>query len=124
MILKRDQHVKYLPFTFTEHGILMLSSVLNSDRAEKVNILIIDTFVRLREILFVHKDMEHQLEKVQTRFAFRVSRFLKFNQGFIYRIPQIRCNFCLFGVFMPVRDYFVNIGNDRWSFLYVHLFCN
>lgn len=84
MILKRGQHVKYLPFTFTEHGILILSSVLNSDRAEKVNILIIDTFVRLREILFVHKDMEHQLEKVQTRFSFLVSRFLKFNQGFIY----------------------------------------
>jgi hypothetical protein len=84
VILKRGQHVKYLPFTFTEHGILILSSVLNSDRAEKVNILIIDTFVRLREILFVHKDMEHQLEKVQTRFSFRVSRFLKFNQGFIY----------------------------------------
>jgi len=61
VILKRGQHVKYLPFTFTEHGILILSSVLNSDRAEKVNILIIDTFVRLREILFVHKDMEHQL---------------------------------------------------------------
>ena len=65
--LKRGQHLKYLPFAFTEHGILMLSSVLNSDRAEKVNILIIDTFVRLREILFVHKDMEHQLEKVQTK---------------------------------------------------------
>jgi hypothetical protein len=59
--------LRVTPFAFTEHGILMLSSVLNSDRVEKVNILIIDTFVRLREILFVHKDMEHQLEKVQTK---------------------------------------------------------
>ena len=67
VILKRGQHLKYLPFAFTEHGILMLSSVLNSERAEKVNILIIDTFVRLREILSVHKDIVHQLENVQTK---------------------------------------------------------
>lgn len=49
--LKRGQHAKYLPYAFTEHGILMLSSVLKSERAEKVNILIIDTFVKLRELM-------------------------------------------------------------------------
>jgi hypothetical protein len=65
--LKRGQHSKYLPFAFTEHGILMLSSVLNSERAEKVSLLIIDTFVRLREILFIHKDIVHQLENVQIK---------------------------------------------------------
>jgi len=67
VILKRGHHVKYLPFAFSEHGILMLSSVLNSDRADRVNILIIDSFVRLREILLVHKDMAHQLENLQTK---------------------------------------------------------
>ncbi len=65
--LKRGQHMKYLPFAFTEHGILMLSSVLRSERAEKVNILIVDTFVRLREILFLNKDIAHQLEMVQSK---------------------------------------------------------
>lgn len=65
--LKRGQHVKYLPYAFTEHGILMLSSVLNSERADKVNMLIIDTFVKLREILFLHKDVVYQLEKVQRK---------------------------------------------------------
>lgn len=67
VILKRGQHVKYLSLAFTEHGILMLSSVLNSERAEKVNLLIIDTFVRLREVLSIHKDMSHQLEKIQNK---------------------------------------------------------
>ena len=62
--LKRGQHSKYLQYAFTEHGVLMLSSVLHSERAEKVNLLIIDTFIRLREILFLHKDMANQLEKV------------------------------------------------------------
>ena len=65
--LKRGQHTKYMPFAFTDHGILMLSSVLNSERAEKVSLLIIDTFVRLREILFIRKDMSYQLEKIQTK---------------------------------------------------------
>jgi hypothetical protein len=65
--LKRGQHPKYLPYAFTEHGVLMLSSVLNSERAEKVNILIIDTFIRLREILFLHKDMANQLEKFRNK---------------------------------------------------------
>ena len=67
--LKRGRHVKYLPYAFTEHGILMLSSVLNSERADKVNILIIDTFVKLREILFIHKDVVHQLEMVQSKLG-------------------------------------------------------
>jgi phage regulator Rha-like protein len=61
--LKRGQHVKYLPFAFTEHGILMLSSVLNSERAEKVSLLIIDTFVRLREILSIHKICQTNLKR-------------------------------------------------------------
>jgi hypothetical protein len=63
--LKRGQHSKYLPYAFTEHGVLMLSSVLNSERADKVNMIIIDTFVKFRELLFVHKDVVNQLEQVQ-----------------------------------------------------------
>jgi hypothetical protein len=65
--LKRGQHSKYLPFAFTEHGILMLSSVLRSKRAEKVNMIIIDTFVRIRELMFLHKDMVFQLEQVKLK---------------------------------------------------------
>jgi hypothetical protein len=67
VILKRGQHVKYLPLAFTEHGILMLSCVLNSERADKVSLLIIDTFVSLCEILLLDKDMAHQLEIVQAK---------------------------------------------------------
>jgi hypothetical protein len=67
--LKRGQHAKYLPYAFTEHGILMLSSVLNSERADKVNMLIIDTFVKLRELMFIHKDIVHQLEDVQNKLT-------------------------------------------------------
>jgi hypothetical protein len=69
VILKRGQHPKYLPFAFTEHGILMLSSVLNSERADKVNMLIIDTFVKLRELMFISKDVVHQLALIKNKLG-------------------------------------------------------
>ncbi len=69
VILKRGQYPKYLPYAFTEHGILMLSSVLNSERADKVNMYIIDTFIRLRELMSVHKDVILQLEHVQNKLT-------------------------------------------------------
>ncbi len=63
--LKRGQHSKYLPYAFTEHGILMLSSVLSSERADKVNMLIIDAFVKLNEMLLTHKDILLNLEQLE-----------------------------------------------------------
>jgi hypothetical protein len=47
----------------------MLSSVLRSRRADQVNILIIDTFVKIRELIFLNKDLAHQLEQVQNILA-------------------------------------------------------
>ncbi len=63
--LKRGQHSKYPPYAFTEHGILMLSSILRSERAEKVNIIIIDTFVKLRELLTTHKDLLQKMKDIE-----------------------------------------------------------
>ena len=56
--LKKGQHSKYLPYVFTEHGVAMLSSVLNSERAIEINILIMRAFVKLREIISAHKKVE------------------------------------------------------------------
>jgi len=69
VILKRGQHLKYMPYAFTEHGLLMLSSVLKSSRAEKVNMLIVDTFVKIRELIFLNKDLVLQLEQVRNRLT-------------------------------------------------------
>ncbi|HNS17375.1 MAG TPA: ORF6N domain-containing protein [Bacteroidales bacterium] len=54
-----------LPYAFTEHGVLMLSSVLNSDRAVKVNIQIMRIYSRLRHLLLTHKDVLLRLEKIE-----------------------------------------------------------
>jgi hypothetical protein len=54
-----------LPYVFTEHGVAMLSSVLNSDRAITMNILIIRAFIQLREILASHKDVEQKIKELE-----------------------------------------------------------
>jgi len=54
-----------LPYGFTELGVAMLSSVLNSERAVQMNILIMRTFVKLRELLASHKDLARDIEKLE-----------------------------------------------------------
>src|SRR3990167_5620062 len=54
-----------IPYAFTEHGVAMLSSVLNSERAVQMNILIIRAFVRLREMLATHKELAVRIEKLE-----------------------------------------------------------
>ncbi len=66
--LKRGQNIKYRPYAFTEHGILMLSSVLNSERAVQVNIEIMRTFVRLRQMLASNKDLAKKLEELERKY--------------------------------------------------------
>jgi hypothetical protein len=58
-----------LPYAFTENGVAMLSSILNSDRAILVNISIIRIFTRLREVLSNHKDVLLKLEKLEKKVA-------------------------------------------------------
>jgi len=54
-----------LPYAFTEHGVAMLSSVLNSERAIQVNIMIFRAFVRMRELIAANKDIAVRVEKLE-----------------------------------------------------------
>ena len=56
---------RFLPYAFTEHGVAMLSSVLNSDRAVQMNIIIIRAFVQLRELLASHKEMAKKIAELE-----------------------------------------------------------
>lgn len=58
---------RYLPYAFTEHGVLMLSSVLNSPVAIQVNIRIVRIYIRMRELLLANKEMLQQWEKLERR---------------------------------------------------------
>ena len=65
---------RYPPFAFTEEGIAMLSSVLNSPRGIKVNVEIMRAFVRLRRILASHAELARKLEDLEKKYdsQFRV----------------------------------------------------
>lgn len=65
----RGQHRKYRPRVFTEMGVSMLSSVLSSERAIHINIAIMRTFVRMREVLTTHKDLARKVEKHDKEIA-------------------------------------------------------
>ena len=59
------------PFAFTEYGILMLSSVLNSKRAIQVNIQIMRTFTQLREMLASHKELRQKIEEMEKKYDYQ-----------------------------------------------------
>jgi len=61
------KHSTTPPYAFTEHGVAMLSSVLNSERAIKINIYIIKAFVRLRNVLSTNKELTHKLEQLERK---------------------------------------------------------
>src|SRR5206468_12102577 len=58
-----------MPFAFTEHGILMLANILKSKRALEMSVRIIEVFIKMREILFTHKDILLQLEKIEKKLT-------------------------------------------------------
>ncbi|HXB07001.1 MAG TPA: ORF6N domain-containing protein [Puia sp.] len=62
-------HSKYASYAFTEHGVLMLSNVLKSQRAIDMSIKIIDVFVKIREMLQTHKDVLLKLEQLEKQVA-------------------------------------------------------
>lgn len=64
----RGKHRKYLAYAFTEQGVAMLSSVLNSNRAIQVNIQIIRTFTKLRELIATNKELREKIEKLENKY--------------------------------------------------------
>jgi flagellar capping protein FliD len=70
----KGKHSKYLSMAFTEQGVSMLSSVLKSDQAIQVNIEIMRTFSRLRQMLEGHKELQKKIEAMEAKYdrQFRV----------------------------------------------------
>lgn len=71
----RGKYSKYLPMAFTEQGVAMLSSVLRSKRAIQVNIAIMKTFVKIRELLTTHRDLAHKLEALERKYEGHDAQF-------------------------------------------------
>lgn len=65
---------RYLPMVFTEQGVAMLSSVLNSKRAVQVNIQIIRTFTELREFLMTNKELRIKIENIEKKYDSKLKK--------------------------------------------------
>ena len=64
----RGKHRKFLPYVFTEHGAMMLASVLNSKRAVKMSIFVVRAFNKLRELAVTHKDIHQKLDALERKY--------------------------------------------------------
>lgn len=62
------KHSSSMPYAFTEQGVAMLSSVLNSARAIEVNIAIMRAFVKLRELLMTHKELAQKIDDLERKY--------------------------------------------------------
>lgn len=64
----RGKYSKYLPYAFTEQGVAMLSSVLKSEKAIQVNIIIIRTFVLLRQVALNYSELNEKIKKMEKKY--------------------------------------------------------
>lgn len=90
VILKKGSNIKYFPYVFTEQGVAMLSSVLKSDRAIQVNIQIMRTFTKLREMLSTHKDLRNKIEKMEGKYDEQFKIVFKVLANFMKTDPKNR----------------------------------
>lgn len=61
----RGSNIKYFPYVFTEQGVAMLSSVLKSERAIEMNIIIMRAFVKIRNLIYSNKDLAEEVTKIK-----------------------------------------------------------
>jgi len=64
--------VRFLPYVFTEHGVTMLASVLNSDRAIEISIRIVETFIALRQYAFAQTSKNKEIEELRTMLMLHI----------------------------------------------------
>ena len=65
--LKNLKYAKALPNAFTEHGAIMVASVLNTERAVQISVFVVRAFVKLREMLSTHKELAHKLAELERK---------------------------------------------------------
>jgi len=65
---KEKMGLRKNPYAFTEQGVIMLSSVLNSKRAIHINIQIVNIFIRLREMSLTYKDLSLKIEEMERKY--------------------------------------------------------
>lgn len=94
-VISRWGGVRKLPFAFTEQGVAMLSSVLNSERAIEVNIQIIRTFTKLRELLATNEELHRKIMQMEERYDKKLKEIFSVLQLLVKedKKPKIKIGF-------------------------------
>jgi phage regulator Rha-like protein len=71
--LKRGQHLKYLPYAFTEHGAIMAANVLNSPKAIEMSVFVVRAFIKMRETLANNKALALKLVELEKKLTERLN---------------------------------------------------
>ena len=71
---------RYLPYVFTEHGVLQLANVVRSRRAKQMSIRIIEVFVKMREMLQTHKDILLKMDKLEKKLMKQDEKMNKYGE--------------------------------------------
>jgi hypothetical protein len=77
-----------LPNAFTEHGALMVASVLNTPRGVEVSIFVVKTFIQLRQLLFNHADQVRKLEKMEKKYDAQFKVVFEAIRQFMTPLPK------------------------------------
>lgn len=90
---KRGMNIKYLPFAFTEHGVLMAANVLKSARATSISVRIVEEFIRLRSAVIELPDLAKKITEIEERLSGHDEQFKVFQElvfPLITILPAIR----------------------------------
>lgn len=93
-----------IPFAFTEHGVAMLSSVLNSERAVEVNIAIIRTFIRMRQMIGTNKELSARLDQLEKKYDAQFKVVFNSIRELIDKKPRL--------IIEPAKKRKIGFGND------------
>ncbi|MFA5163534.1 MAG: ORF6N domain-containing protein [Patescibacteria group bacterium] len=91
--LKRGSNIKYLPYVFTEHGILMLSSILKSKKAVQTNIAIMRVFTLMRKLSFSYELLDKRLSVLEKRYSrqdVKIGEIMEAIQRLIYGNQNVK----------------------------------
>ena len=81
--------LRHSPFAFTEHGVLMLASVLNSERAIQVNIQIVRIFARMRQLIVDHKEFIEKFRQIEIKLSEHDNQILVISE-YLHQLEQSR----------------------------------
>ena len=71
VILKQGKNIKYLPYAFTEHGVVMAANVLNSKHAVTMSVFVVRAFIRLREFAVINNEFAQKLSDLENKLTAR-----------------------------------------------------